>query len=298
MREFWVITGEYDSAAEGLAEKCAELAEERGLKLKVYTAGDGGPEYEKAACEALTALYRRQEPEAVIFERTDFLSHVASAFAVRIGRGITADCTALEWSGDYGLLQIRPTFGGRKTAYNISTAKPYIASVRRGTFPTAGKLMGKTEIHPLGELAPDPALCRIEELEENILRLESADIILSGGLGLGSRENYRKLTHLAALCGAQPGASRAAVAAGYTSYLHQVGQTGITVSPKLYVAFGISGAVQHLSGIMNAGQIVAVNTDDKAPIRDYCDYFIKADAVRVIDILTKKFEDKSFDTKV
>ena len=292
MKEFWVITGEYDNAAEGLAEKCAELAEERGLKLTVYAAGNGGPEYEKAACEALLALYSRQAPEAVIFERTDFLSHVAPAFAVRIGKGITADCTALEWNGDLGLLQIRPTFGSRKTAYNISTAKPYIASVRRGTFPATGKFADKTVIHTLGELTPDPALRRIEELEESILWLESADVILSGGLGLGSRENYRKLTHLAALCGAQPGASRAAVAAGYTSYLHQVGQTGVTVSPKLYVAFGISEAVQHLSGILNAGKIVAVNLDEKAPIRDYCDNFIKADAVRVIDILTKKFENR------
>ena len=115
--------------------------------------------------------------------------------------------------------------------------------------------------------------------------LTGAKIVLSGGIGLGSRENFEKLFTLARLTGAAVGASRAAVAAGYASYMHQVGQTGVSVNPELYIAFGISGAVQHLSGIMGANRIVAVNTDPKAPIHSYCDCSVIADCVEVLDSL-------------
>ena len=121
------------------------------------------------------------------------------------------------------------------------------------------------------------------------LTLDVAPMIFSGGLGLGSRAAFARLALLAERCGAMLGASRGAVAAGYADYRFQIGQTGVSVQPKLYVAFGISGAVQHLSGILRAGQIVAVNTDPRAPILEYADYAVIADANQIIEELLKRF---------
>ena len=202
----------------------------------------------------------------ILFENSSFLADVAPAFAVSIGRGLTADCTDLRWDAQYGLLQIRPSFGGRRIAVNRSLSTPYLASVRRGVFGSA----------------PDGG-------SSGPLTLDVAPMIFSGGLGLGSRAAFARLALLAERCGAMLGASRGAVAAGYADYRFQIGQTGVSVQPKLYVAFGISGAVQHLSGILRAGQIVAVNTDPRAPILEYADYAVIADANQVIEKLLKRF---------
>lgn len=118
--------------------------------------------------------------------------------------------------------------------------------------------------------------------------LTGANIIVSGGLGMGSRENFKKLHTLADMLGAAVGASRAAVAAGYAGYAHQVGQTGVSVRPDIYIAFGISGAVQHLSGISGAKKIYAVNHDPKAPIHEYADFSVIADCTSVLDKLIEK----------
>ena len=137
MKEFWVIVSENNEASWGLIAKCGELARERGLLLRAYRVPSGGPEHTEAVRKTLEAMYYRSGPEAVIFERSEFLAAVAPAFAAVIGRGITADCTSLCWDDRYGLMQIRPTFGGRKIACNISVVPPYIATVRPGAFMSA-----------------------------------------------------------------------------------------------------------------------------------------------------------------
>lgn len=289
MRAFWVIISENNDSSRGLIAKCRELARERGQMLCAYCVTATGPEHEEAVRRMLEKMYYESLPEAIIFERSDFLATVAPAFAARIGRGITADCTELRWDEQYGLMQIRPTFGGRKIAYNISVREPYIATVRPGTFK-AERPKEDVIVHPIAVANADAAFTLLRRAEQttDTLALASAPVIFSGGLGLRSRENFEKLARLAKRYGAAVGASRAAVAAGFADYCHQVGQTGTMVQPEVYVAFGISGAVQHLSGIIGAKKIVAVNTDPKAPIRDYADLFIHTDAGAFIDSMLER----------
>lgn len=291
MKEFWVIVSENNEASWGLIAKCGELARERGLPLRAYRVPSGGPEHTESVRKTLEAMYYQSRPEAVIFERSEFLAAVAPAFAAVIGCGITADCTRLCWDYRYGLVQIRPTFGGRKIAHNISVTPPYIATVRPGIFISTAPPDNSVPFHSIAPPEADNAFALLSTSAEpsGTVDLTSARIIFSGGMGLRTKENFEKLRLLAQHCGAELGASRAAVAAGFADYCHQVGQTGSTVQPGLYVAFGISGAVQHLSGITGAKEIVAINIDPKAPIRDYADLFIRADAGKFIDAMLEKY---------
>ena len=293
MKEFWVVTSGVNESSAALISRCRELAEERELKTKVIIIEENSPVWVEPAVDTLRRLYLERQPEAIIFECDRFFGDVAPSFACSVGKGITADCTSLEWDGRYGLLQIRPTYGGRKIAVNRSIEKPYIATVRVGCFgkcPPETVSDVDTERPDIGESASPIELIRRLTCIEQKKPLEASEIILSGGLGIGSREGFEKLRALAELMGAGVGASRAAVAAGYADYSAQVGQTGVSVHPKLYVAFGISGAVQHLSGILGAEKIVAVNTDPKAPIHDYSNYSVIADCGEVIDALTRHFQ--------
>ena len=293
MREFWVVIEKIDDSSLGLIGKCAELADARGLCPVVVMLSDTGLEAQQDACRVLCEEAQERKPAAIVFECTLFFSTVAPAFAIRLGAGITADCTGLEWSKTHGLLQIRPTFGGRKIAVNRCLKEPYLATVRRGTFARGNFTWpdARIEVRTL-EVRSDSKIRFLRYLTRDFKRgsLENADLIFAGGLGLGSKENFELLRILADKVGASLGASRGAVTSGFASFDHQVGQTGVSVHPKLYVAFGISGAVQHLSGILGAEKIVAVNTDPKAPIRDYADYFIEADAVQVIETMLNKIE--------
>ena len=261
--EFWIVINKMTPSSQGLVEKCSELALQRNLSPKVLCFEDDRFENQAAVRDELLARYIQLPPEAIVFERSHFFADVAPAFAAIIGKGITADCTELEWSDEHGLLQIRPTYGGRKIAVNRSVSTPYIATVRQGVFGKRGLGLNDSALETL----------------------ETARLVFSGGLGLRTKENFEKLSMLAKVCGAKLGASRAAVAAGFADYNHQVGQTGVSVRPEVYVAFGISGAVQHLSGILGSEKIIAVNTDPKAAIFDYADYSLIADAEEVITTL-------------
>ena len=267
MKELWLVSDSRAGVSKGLSEKGASLAAERGLVCRELSVSGRTPGDARRVCSELVRLYCVSLPEVILFENSAFLADVAPAFAVSIDRGLTADCTDLRWDAQYGLLQIRPSFGGRRIAVNRSLSTPYLASVRRGVFGSA----------------PDGG-------SSGPLTLDVAPMIFSGGLGLGNRAAFARLALLAERCGAMLGASRGAVAAGYADYRFQIGQTGVSVQPKLYVAFGISGAVQHLSGILRAGQIVAVNTDPRAPILEYADYAVIADANQIIEELLKRFD--------
>lgn len=201
--------------------------------------------------------------------------------------GLTADCTALRLENGR-LLQTRPAFGNSLMADIRSLSDIQMATVRPGTF--------RPEKRPVG----NPIVERLTFAPSNRVRLmdftpfpegkplSQAEIIVAGGMGVGSREGFAKLEKLAKKLGAGLGASRTAVSAGLAPHSCQVGMTGVTVCPKLYLAFGISGAVQHLAGMSGSGIVVAVNRDPKAPIFDYADYGIVGDWEVIADQLLEE----------
>ncbi|MHC4789468.1 MAG: electron transfer flavoprotein subunit alpha/FixB family protein [Planctomycetota bacterium] len=250
--------------------------------------------------ELLVRMVRRSRPAVVLFGATttgrDLAPRVASALRV----GLTADCTDLKIgphrdvvSGrDYPklLYQIRPAFGGNIIATIVNPeTRPQMATVREGVMRMAAPEPGRA-----GELIRfdgtlDESLLCVELLEEHRAErkvdLKGANVIVSGGAGVGNRENFKLIRRLAETLGGEVGASRAAVDAGLIEKDHQVGQTGTTVRPKLYIACGISGAVQHRAGMQESSKIVAINTDPYAPIFQVAHYGIVGDLNQVIPAL-------------
>lgn len=315
-REFWVVLRETDHISLGLLQKANALAQEHGLDLfavlvktsisseeardlsaygaiGIYQihADPTDPSVEHSTAVTLMHLAKEKKPLVILFEYSVFSGSVAPQLAVLLECGITADCTDLLWDEKRGLLLIRPSFGGNRLAVNCSLQEPYLATVRRGVFPCLHAVYTPVDI-PIYSISlkdEKKQIRLVEALETSIgVQLEDAKIVLSGGLGMGSRENFQMLFHLGKLLNVPVGASRAAVASGYASYRHQVGQTGVTISPEVYIAFGISGAVQHLSGILNAKKIIAVNLDPDAPIHRYSDYSVYTDCVAFIEELIKR----------
>ena len=248
---------------------------------------------EEQAVLSLKDFYQIEKPNYIIFESSIFFSAVAPAFAAAVDCGITADCTELAWHEDGSLLQIRPAFGGRKLASNITVKGTAIATVRKGVFhlkPVEYCSDSEFGILPVCKSNHSWNLTVSMIREAAVQDLQDASVIVSGGLGMGSRKNYERLYELAELMGAAVAASRAAVAAGFAGYDRQVGQTGVSVRPELYITFGISGAVQHLSGITGAKKIIAVNSDPRAPIHQYSDLSVIADCNQTIDRLIDKLK--------
>lgn len=248
---------------------------------------------EEQAVLSLKDFYQIEKPNYIIFESSIFFSSVAPAFAAAVDCGITADCTELAWHEDGSLLQIRPAFGGRKLASNITVKGTAIATVRKGVFhlkPVEYCSDSEFRILPVCKSNHSWNLTVSIIREAAVQDLQDASVIVSGGLGMGSRKNYERLYELAELVGAAVAASRAAVAAGFAGYDRQVGQTGVSVRPELYITFGISGAVQHLSGITGAKKIIAVNSDPRAPIHQYSDLSVIADCNQTIDRLIDKLK--------
>lgn len=202
--------------------------------------------------------------------------------AWQLGAGLTADCTELSLSGD-SLLQTRPAFGNNLIA-TIRTLSPIqMATVRPGNFRYVENRCSDPAITNEAVDA-DTAPVSFEPFTGET-PLSQASIIVAGGLGIGSKEGFQKLEQLAARLGGTVAASRSAVDAGFAPYRAQVGMTGVTVCPKLYIAVGISGAVQHLAGMSGSAQVIAINSDPKAPIFDYADYSVVANWETVIDKL-------------
>lgn len=312
-----VVGTHYEPALLGLVQKAAALAKEQKLtvatlcccpELTAAEAGlltSGGTEQvlhaaldpedvnmEQVAVELLSQQIRQVSAEVVLFLGSVFLNTVAPGVAAKLQCGLTADCTQLEWSDDGVFLQTRPTFGGRKLATIASTVSPAMATVRKGVFapqPTETACDGNVDAMTIPVTEPQWARQAVLEVLGS-QELVDAKLILAGGLGIGSKENFVKLQQIAKAVGASVGASRAAVAAGFAPYSCQIGQTGVSVQPELYCTFGISGAVQHLSGITGAKRIYSVNQDPNAPIHSYSDYSIIADCESVLDSLCKKLK--------
>ncbi|MBI2328221.1 MAG: electron transfer flavoprotein subunit alpha [Chloroflexi bacterium] len=229
-------------------------------------------------------LIQEHKPEIVLAGATSLGRALIPRVAAILKTGLTADCTGLDIDTEKRvLLQTRPTFGGNVMATIICQARrPQMATVRPRVFKKntpdktkRGQII-KVDFNKEGITSRTRLLNFVEDLTERV-KIEDADIIVSGGRGLSKAENFQLLRELASVMGAAVGASRAAVDEGWIPYSHQVGQTGKTVCPRLYIACGISGAVQHLAGMQTSDTIVAINNDPNAPIFEVATYGIVGD---------------------
>ncbi|VAW34430.1 Electron transfer flavoprotein, alpha subunit [hydrothermal vent metagenome] len=246
----------------------------------------------------LVELIREHKPEVVLAGATAIGRSVIPQVATVLGAGLTADCTGLAIREEDGmLLQTRPAFGGNVMATIVCPrSRPQMATVRPKVMvpaepdpgrqgevirvvPAAGVLSSKVEV--LGSVQSEQDQVNIQEME----------ILVAGGRGLENEKGFELIRALAAELGGAVAASRAAVDSGWISYPHQVGQTGKTVCPKLYIACGISGAIQHLVGMQSAETIVAINRDENAPIFDIATYSLVGDLFDIVPLLTTRIKE-------
>lgn len=260
-----------------------------------------GPEFEyyttDAASNALVALIEKYKPETLIIGATNNGRDMGPRVSCRIQTGLTADCTGIDIDEETGnMAWTRPTFGGNLMATIMCPDhRPQMGTVRPGVFKKgrydesrSGEII-REKIHVPQEEIRTSLVKRVQEVAEAV-NLEEAEIIVSGGRGVGSQENFKILEELAEVLGATVGCSRAVVDAGWMPHVHQVGQSGKTVAPKLYFAIGISGAIQHIAGISGADTVVAVNKDPDAPIFDVADYSIVGNLNEIVPALTAAFK--------
>ncbi|NWF76627.1 MAG: electron transfer flavoprotein subunit alpha [Nitrospirae bacterium] len=245
----------------------------------------------------LTILINKYLPEIVLAGATPIGRSFIPRVAARLRTGLTADCTSFEIDSETrNLLQIRPAFGGNIMATILCpNNRPQMATVRprvmkRGQYD-------KTRVGEIVNITADGISSRtkvlqtVKEVSDLTVNLQEADIIVSGGRGLGDPKGFNLLKELAEILGGALGASRAAVDSGWIPYRHQVGQTGKTVCPKIYIACGISGAVQHLVGMQSSDIIIAINKNPDAPIFNIATFGIVGDLYEIIPLLIKKIKE-------
>jgi electron transfer flavoprotein alpha subunit len=245
----------------------------------------------------LAQLIREYKPAIVLAGATSLGRSFIPRVAAILKTGLTADCTGLEIDTDTGLLlQTRPTFGGNIMATIICQAKrPQMATVRPRVFKKGVTDRGRKGQVIRVDFDKERITSRtrllgfVEDITEKI-KLDEADVIVSGGRGLGKPENFQILEELAGVMGAALGSSRPPVDEGWIPYSHQVGQTGKTVAPRLYIACGISGSVQHMAGMQTSDCIVAINDDPNAPIFEIATYGIVGDLFKVVPMLIEKLK--------
>ena len=271
---------------------------------KVYLVEDERLDHYQAAgyCHVLCRLIEARRPQICLYGATPLGRDLAPTIASRMKCGLTADCTDLQ-IGDHKvpgtgevhknlMLQIRPAFGGNIIATIVNFDRwPQMATVREGVMPMAEPDAGRRGEVIVCEAALEGVELPLKIVERHSqpkrVNLKAARTIVAGGAGVGSRENFRLIWDLANCLGAAVGGSRAAVDLGYVDHDHQVGQTGTTVRPALYIACGISGAVQHRAGMEESAKILAINSDRDAPIFSIAHYGIVGDLSEVIPMLIK-----------
>jgi len=254
--------------------------------------------------EMLSRLIEEHKPSIMLAGATPIGRSFIPRIAARLGTGLTADCTSLEIDKESkNLLQIRPAFGGNIMATILCPDnRPQMATVRprvmkRGKYladlPTgqAGRKGEIVNVKADNLVSRTKVIDSVKEVSEISVNLHEADVIVAGGRGLGDAKGFKLLGELAQVMGGALGASRAAVDDGWISYSHQVGQTGKTVSPRIYVACGISGAVQHLVGMQSSDIIIAINKNPDAPIFNVATYGIVGDLFEIVPLLTKKIKE-------
>jgi electron transfer flavoprotein alpha subunit len=245
----------------------------------------------------LADLAREYKPAILLGAATAFGRAFIPRVAARLETGLTADCTGLEIDGASGLLlQTRPTFGGNVMATIVcDSRRPQMATVRPHVFkrgaPEAGRKGNIVTINPTREAVSSRTriLNFLADVTEQV-KLEECSAIVAGGRGLGEPSNFKLIEELASALGAAVGSSRPPVDDGWIPYARQVGQTGKTVCPKLYVAVGISGAVQHLAGMQTAENIVAINADPRAPIFEVATWGVVGDLFKIVPLLIQEIK--------
>lgn len=308
-KEYWVLIENGTPAEWGLLQRCTEIsggemipaalvrdglctadAFSYGAKKVYRLEGEADPRQRGGQ---IARAARERRPEAVLFTANLYGRMTAAAAAALLETGLAADCTQIGRRTDGLLVMTRPTFGDSLMADILCPeARPQMATVRPGVYlskdgPAPLRTDGAVIPVPPPTELPDSKLLECAALEKRDLTL--ARILVVGGKGVGSREGFRLLERLASALGAAVGASRGAVSAGYAPYHQQIGVTGQTVQPEVYLAFGISGAVQHLAGMEKSKVIIAVNTDPHAPIFEYADYGIVGDWKKTAEELLEKF---------
>ena len=260
-----------------------------------------GPEYKHYTTDAyviaLHTLVEKYGPTSMLIGATNNGRDLGPRLSCRLKTGLTADCTALDIDEESGnVAWTRPAFGGNLMATILCPDhRPQIGTVRPGVFKKGEACAAHAEtiredIRVPADQIRTQVLELIREMGDENVDLEGADIIVSGGRGVGGPEGFEPVKALADALGATVGASRAAVDSGWISHAHQVGQTGKTVAPKLYIACGISGAIQHLAGMSGSDVIVAINKDPDAPIFDVADYGVVGNLFEVLPVLTEEIK--------
>lgn len=255
-------------------------------------------------------IIREVKPQIGLFGASTVGRDLAPRVASALKSGLTADCTSLEIGDHYEkktdttyknlLYQIRPAFGGNIVATIINPdTRPQLATVREGvmkreelTEPVKGKIKN-WKVDDI--VKKDDFVVEIIErhVEDKKVNIKGAQIIVAGGYGVGSKENFALLYQLADVLGGEVGGTRAAVDAGYIEHDRQIGQTGVTVRPKLYIACGISGQIQHRAGMMESSMIISINTDPNAPLNSIADYVITGDFIDIVPKLIRYYKKNS-----
>ncbi len=277
---------------------------------KVHLADDARLEFFRTLPYASIAidLFKKEQPQIALFGATVIGRDLAPRISSALHSGLTADCTSLE-IGDHAdkekeyknlLYQIRPAFGGNIIATIVNPEhRPQMATVREGVMkkealaqPVAGSI-ARIDVNSI--LTDSDLVVEIvsREIEERKIDIKGAQIVVAGGFGVGSRENFDLIFELAKTLGAEVGASRAAVDAGFADHARQIGQTGVTVRPKLFISCGISGQIQHTAGMEESAMIISINCDPEAPIHKIADYAIVGDLNVVIPKLIKFYKQNS-----
>lgn len=252
-------------------------------------------------------LFKEKKPQIALMGASSIGRDLGPRVSSALHSGLTADCTSLVIGEHYDkkqdkkydelLYQIRPAFGGNIIATIINPdCRPQMATVREGVMKKEivdAKYKGKTvKLDVAKYVSDEDFVVEIIErhMEKSKVNVKGAPIIVAGGYGVGSKENFALLHELAEVLGGEVGASRAAVDSGYAEHDRQIGQTGVTVRPKLYIACGISGQIQHTAGMEESAQIIAINTDPDAPINAIADYVITGDVADVIPKMIKYYK--------
>jgi len=320
----------HDVALE-LCGKARQLAERLGVKMgavlpgwkvdglprrliaqgadKVYLVDDPRLAHFQTApyARVLCTLIQKHRPQILMYGATALGRDLAPRVASTMRAGMTADCTDLEISDVTDpktktlhhnlLLQIRPAFGGNIIATIVNFDQwPQMATVREGVMPLLPADESRQGQVIREQVQIDEALLAVKLIQRQIeprkVNLKGARVIVAGGGGVGSRENFKLIHELAGVIGGAVGASRAAVDGGYIGKEHQVGQTGTTVRPALYIAVGISGAVQHRAGMEESAKIIAINRDRNAPIFSVAHYGIVGDMNKVVPLMVKALKER------
>ena len=260
--------------------------------------------------DILVNLFKEEKPQICLMGATVIGRDLGPRVSSSLTSGLTADCTQLE-IGDFDdkksgthydnlLYQIRPAFGGNIVATIVNPEhRPQMATVRSGVMQKAvyeGEAKHEVVYMDVAKYVPEADYVvkvidrHVEAAKHN---LKGAPIVVAGGYGVGSKENFDLLYQLADVLGAEVGASRAAVDAGFTEHERQIGQTGVTVHPKLYIACGISGQIQHIAGMQDSAIIISINNDPDAPINAIADYVITGNLEEVIPALIKYYKKNS-----